>query len=96
MAEPLWKSRPGEPDPATYGSQQINDFIHLSEGFSNSFLITTDAGRIIVNTSIISETQRPRSSPMPATPSIRATTSDLPNFAVRVPPSLSKTRSATP
>jgi len=50
MAEPLWKSRPGEPDPATYGSQQINDFIHLSEGFSNSFLITTDAGRIIVNT----------------------------------------------
>jgi alkyl sulfatase BDS1-like metallo-beta-lactamase superfamily hydrolase len=50
MATPLWKSRPGEPYPATHGSQPINDFIHLSEGFSNSFLITTDAGRIIVNT----------------------------------------------
>jgi alkyl sulfatase BDS1-like metallo-beta-lactamase superfamily hydrolase len=50
MQEPLWKTRPGEPYPATHGSQPINDFIHLSEGFSNSFLITTDDGRIIVNT----------------------------------------------
>ncbi len=50
MAEPLWKTRPGEPHAATFGSQPINDFIHLSEGLSNSFLITTDEGRIIVNT----------------------------------------------
>ena len=50
MQEPLWKSRPGEPYPATHGSQPINDFIHLSEGLSNSFLITTADGRIIVNT----------------------------------------------
>ncbi|HEB90768.1 MAG TPA: MBL fold metallo-hydrolase [Deltaproteobacteria bacterium] len=50
MREPLWKTRPGEPYVATFGSQRINDFIHLSEGFSNSFLITTEEGRIVINT----------------------------------------------
>jgi alkyl sulfatase BDS1-like metallo-beta-lactamase superfamily hydrolase len=30
--------------------RSINDFIHLSEGLSNSYLIVTDEGRIIVNT----------------------------------------------
>ena len=49
MTDALWKSRPGEPYPATRGSQRINDFIHLSEGLSNCFLITTGEGRILVN-----------------------------------------------
>jgi len=48
--QPLWRSRPGEPYAATLGAQRINDFIHLSEGLSNSFLITTPDGRVIINT----------------------------------------------
>ena len=55
MAEPLYRSRPGEPYPARLGSQQINDFIHLSEGFSNCFLLTTEEGRIIINTGMAME-----------------------------------------
>jgi alkyl sulfatase BDS1-like metallo-beta-lactamase superfamily hydrolase len=50
MSEPLYRSRPGEPYHARLGSQQINDFIYLSEGFSNAFLIVTSEGRIVVNT----------------------------------------------
>jgi alkyl sulfatase BDS1-like metallo-beta-lactamase superfamily hydrolase len=49
MAEPIWKSRPGEMFSATLGTEPINDFIHLSEGLSNSFLITTTDGDIVVN-----------------------------------------------
>jgi alkyl sulfatase BDS1-like metallo-beta-lactamase superfamily hydrolase len=52
---PLWKSRPGAPYPATFGTQPINDFIHLSEGLSNSFLITTKEGSIVVNTGMFFE-----------------------------------------
>ena len=55
MAEPLWKSRPGEMFAATFGSEPINDFIHLSEGLSNCFLITTDEGNIVVNTGMFFE-----------------------------------------
>ncbi len=50
MSDPLYRSRPGEPYHARLGSQQINEFIHLSEGFSNAFLIVTSEGRIVVNT----------------------------------------------
>jgi len=50
MHEPLYKSRPGEPCPAKLGVQQVGDFVYLSEGFSNCFLLTTDEGRIVVNT----------------------------------------------
>ncbi|MBW2267606.1 MAG: MBL fold metallo-hydrolase [Deltaproteobacteria bacterium] len=49
MSVPLYRSRPGEPFHAKLGSQQINEFIHLSEGFSNAFLIVTSEGRIVVN-----------------------------------------------
>ncbi|MCP4906426.1 MAG: MBL fold metallo-hydrolase [bacterium] len=49
MTDPIWKSRPGEMFSATPGCESINDFIHLSEGLSNSFLITTDEGNIVVN-----------------------------------------------
>jgi alkyl sulfatase BDS1-like metallo-beta-lactamase superfamily hydrolase len=55
MAEPIWKSRPGEMFAATPGTEPINDFIHLSEGLSNSFLITTDEGNIVVNTGMAFE-----------------------------------------
>jgi len=51
--EPLYRSRPGGHDirPAAPGeAQRINDFIFLSEGLSNSYLISTAAGRIVVNT----------------------------------------------
>ena len=53
--EPIWKSRPGEMFAAVVGTEKINDFIHLSEGLSNSFLITTDEGNIIVNTGMFFE-----------------------------------------
>ena len=55
MAEPIWKSRPGEMFSATPGSEPINDFIHLSEGLSNSFLITTNEGNIVINTGMAFE-----------------------------------------
>ncbi len=51
--EPLYKSRPGGFDiqPASQPeARRINDFIHLSEGLSNSFLISTPDGRVVVNT----------------------------------------------
>ena len=53
--EPIWKTRPGEMFAAVVGTEKINDFIHLSEGLSNSFLITTDEGNIIVNTGMFFE-----------------------------------------
>jgi len=49
----LFRSRPGGFDirPASSPrATRINDFIYLSEGFSNAFLIVTSAGRIVVNT----------------------------------------------
>jgi len=55
MTEPLYKSRPGEPCPARLGAQPVNDFITLSEGFSNCFLLTTSEGRIVVNTGMALE-----------------------------------------
>jgi len=32
------------------GTRAINDFIHLSEGLSNSYLVVTSAGRVVINT----------------------------------------------
>jgi alkyl sulfatase BDS1-like metallo-beta-lactamase superfamily hydrolase len=55
MSTPLWKSRPGAPYPASFGTQPINDFIHLSEGLSNSFLITNAEGNVVVNTGMFFE-----------------------------------------
>ncbi len=28
----------------------VNDFIHMSTGTSNAYMVTTDAGRVIINT----------------------------------------------
>jgi alkyl sulfatase BDS1-like metallo-beta-lactamase superfamily hydrolase len=52
MPTPLYRSRPGGFDlqPASQEeARKINDFIYLSEGLSNTFLITTPEGRIVVN-----------------------------------------------
>lgn len=51
--EELIKSRPGFSDMQAAHQQQatkINDFIYMSEGTSNSYMVLTDAGRVIINT----------------------------------------------
>lgn len=53
MPEPLYKSRPTafEMLPATtVRNGPINDFIYMSEGNSNAYLIVTSQGRIVINT----------------------------------------------
>ncbi len=49
MREPIYKSRPVEPNPAHFGGERINDFIVLSEAFSNSYLLQTPEGDIQLN-----------------------------------------------
>ncbi|NND67919.1 MAG: MBL fold metallo-hydrolase [Halioglobus sp.] len=49
MRIPLYKSRPVAPHPAAFGGERINDFIVLSEAFSNSYLLETPEGNIQVN-----------------------------------------------
>lgn len=50
MRTPLYKSRPYGPSSARFGGERINDFIVMSEGCSNSYLIETSEGSILVNT----------------------------------------------
>ncbi|MFK7894494.1 MAG: alkyl sulfatase dimerization domain-containing protein [Myxococcota bacterium] len=48
--EPLYKSRPVAPSPARFGwHTRINDFISMSEGFSNTYLIETSEGHVLIN-----------------------------------------------
>src|SRR4029450_1583061 len=52
---PVWRTAPPAFDihPATtirHGA--VNDFIHVSEGTTNSYLVVTPAGRIVVNTGL--------------------------------------------
>jgi alkyl sulfatase BDS1-like metallo-beta-lactamase superfamily hydrolase len=48
--EPLYKSRPVGPESARFGwCRRFNDFICLSEGNSNTYLIETAEGNILVN-----------------------------------------------
>lgn len=50
---PLYRARPNGFDIKPAGQPEatrINDFIHLSPGLSNSYLVTTPEGRIVVNT----------------------------------------------
>lgn len=52
---PLYRSRPGGFDilPASQtAAVPINDFIYLSEGLSNSYLVVTTEGRVVINTGI--------------------------------------------
>ncbi|MBW2380577.1 MAG: MBL fold metallo-hydrolase [Deltaproteobacteria bacterium] len=49
----MYRSRPSgfEIQPASQPeARRINDFIYLSEGLSNSYLITTAEGRVVINT----------------------------------------------
>ncbi len=53
MSEPLWRSRPDAFSmlPATtVRRKRINDFVYMSEGNSNAFLVVTPAGRVVINT----------------------------------------------
>ncbi len=49
MREPIYKSRPVEPNPAVLGGERVNDFITMSEGYSNSYRIDTGEGSIQLN-----------------------------------------------
>ncbi len=53
MSDPLWRNRPDAfaMHPATDVRQKrVNEFVYLSEGYSNSFLVVTPAGRVVINT----------------------------------------------
>jgi glyoxylase-like metal-dependent hydrolase (beta-lactamase superfamily II) len=53
MTEPLWRSRPTAfaMRPADrVRRKQVADGIHLSEGYSNAYLVVTAEGRVVVNT----------------------------------------------
>lgn len=48
--EPIYKIRPVGPAPARFGwCRRVNDFISLSEGFSNVYLIQTPDGNVLIN-----------------------------------------------
>lgn len=48
--EPLYRSRPVEPNPARFDTGQlVNDFIVMTEAFSNAYLLQTPQGNIQVN-----------------------------------------------
>ncbi|MED5261418.1 MAG: alkyl sulfatase dimerization domain-containing protein [Myxococcota bacterium] len=55
MRTPLYKSRPVAPYPPTEGIERINDFILLSEGLSNSYMIETSEGNIQINAGMFFE-----------------------------------------
>ena len=53
MSTPLYESRPGGfgIQPASQdAATRINDFIYLSQGLSNSYLVVTSEGRVVINT----------------------------------------------
>jgi glyoxylase-like metal-dependent hydrolase (beta-lactamase superfamily II) len=49
VRDPLYKSRPVEPNAARFEARRVNDFILLCEAFSNSYLLQTPAGNIQIN-----------------------------------------------
>jgi alkyl sulfatase BDS1-like metallo-beta-lactamase superfamily hydrolase len=55
MRTPIYRSRPVEPNPARLGGERINDFIVMSEGNSNAYLIQTSEGNIQVNAGMFYE-----------------------------------------
>ena len=55
MRTPLYRSRPVAPYPVTEGAERINDFILMSEGLSNSYMIETSEGNIQINTGMFFE-----------------------------------------
>jgi len=57
MSAPLFRTRPDgfAIRPATPGSRPLGGSIHLSEGLSNSYLVVTPEGRVVVNTGMAFE-----------------------------------------
>jgi alkyl sulfatase BDS1-like metallo-beta-lactamase superfamily hydrolase len=49
MRDPIYKTRPVEPNPAKLGGHRVNEFIVLCEAYSNCYLIQTPEGNIQVN-----------------------------------------------
>ena len=49
MRDPIYKQRPVAPNAARFGGERINDFILMSEGCSNVYLLQTPEGNIQVN-----------------------------------------------
>ena len=50
MRTPIYRSRPVEPTPAKFGRcERINDFVVMSEGFSNVYLLETEGPSVLVN-----------------------------------------------
>lgn len=50
MRTPLYQSRPYAPSAARFKAERINDFIVMSEGCSNTYMIETAEGNILINT----------------------------------------------
>lgn len=55
MRTPIYKSRPVAPSAARLGGTRINDFIVMSEGCSNTYLIETPEGCVLVNSGMTFE-----------------------------------------
>jgi len=49
MRTPIYKSRPVAPSAARLGAERINDFIVMSEGCSNTYLLETSEGSVLIN-----------------------------------------------
>lgn len=50
MRTPIYRSRPVDPTPARFGRcERINDFVVMSEGFSNVYLLETAGASVLVN-----------------------------------------------
>ena len=56
MRTPIYKSRPVAPNAARLGPERVNDFIVLSEGCSNTYLLETADGAVLVNAGMAFET----------------------------------------
>ena len=49
--DPLYKTRPTGPEAARFGwCTRFNDFISMSEGNSNTYLVETPEGHVLINT----------------------------------------------
>ena len=49
MRDPIYRRRPVGPHPAVLGGERINDFVVLSEGLSNTYLLESREGNLQVN-----------------------------------------------
>ncbi len=50
MRTPIYRSRPIDPTPTTFGRcERINDFVVMSEGFSNVYLLEAEGSSVLVN-----------------------------------------------